>query len=319
MDDLAARQRRLQRVDALGGDAVVVFKLQVRERAQRREKLVIEIAPSRGAQIERGELRQQGERGDVGDRVVREIELAQLRAAGERGNVRDAAARKVERFDRFGEVQPAERHRTRALHDAVAEYAAAGQRFLQVFEHIVRDLHALNGECRERRERREDGKVGDRIPVEIQRAQLRERGERRSVRHGVIGENERAQLRKFCKKMHVRNIAVRQRERREISERGDGGAVPGRERLSGKLKAVRRGIDIHSGDGETGGGTGGGGHFWRRCRVRVGFPAGRTLQKQKQQRQRQQDKARGGEYVLYFLFLCDRMHGVLPVQQYIKS
>ena len=22
---------------------------------------------------------------------------------------------------------------------------------------------------------------------------------------------------------------------------------------------------------------------------------------------------------LYFLFLCDRMHGVLPVQQYIKS
>jgi len=88
MDDLAARQRRLQRVDALGGDAVVVFKLQVRERAQRREKLVIEIAPSRGAQIERGELRQQGERGDIGDRVVREIELAQLRAAGERGNPR---------------------------------------------------------------------------------------------------------------------------------------------------------------------------------------------------------------------------------------
>ena len=126
------------------------------------------------------------------------------------------------------------------------------------------------------------GKIGDRIPVEIQRAKLRERGERRSVRHGVVGENERAQLRKSCKKMHVRNIAVRQRERREIPERGNGGAVPGRERLSGKLKAVRRGIDIHSGDGETGGGTGGGGHFWRRCRVRVGFPAGRTLQKQKQ-------------------------------------
>ena len=62
------------------------------------------------------------------------------------------------------------RHRTRALHDAVAEYAAAGQRFLQVFENIVRDLHALNGERRERRRRREDGKIGDRIPVEIQRA-----------------------------------------------------------------------------------------------------------------------------------------------------
>ena len=187
------------------------------------------------------------------------------------------------------------RHRTRALHDAVAEYTAAGQRFLQVFEHIVRDLHALNGERRERRERREDRKVGDRIPVEIQRAKLRERGERRSVRHGVVGENERGSCVSPARKCTSEILQVRQRERREISERGDGGTVPGRERLSGKLKAVRRGINIHSGDGETGRSTGGGGHFGRRCRVRVGFPAGRTLQKQKQQRQRQQDKARCGE------------------------
>ena len=152
MDDLAVRQRRLQRVDAFGGNAVVVFKIQVCERAQRREKVVIEIAPPRGAEIERRELRQQSERGDVRDRVVREIQLAQLGAAGERGNVRDAAAGKVERFDRFGEVQPAERHRARALYDAVAEYAAARQSLLQILQHIVHDLHTLQGERRERRE-----------------------------------------------------------------------------------------------------------------------------------------------------------------------
>ncbi len=193
------------------------------------------------------------------------------------------------------------RHRTRALHDAVAEYTAAGQRFLQVFEHIVRDLHALNGERRERRERREDGKVGDRIPVEIQRAKLRERGERRSVRHGVVGRMACSCVSPARKCTSEILQFVSESVVRFPSEAMEAQS-PGRERLSGKLKAVRRGINIHSGDGETGRSTGGGGHFGRRCRVRVGFPAGRTLQKQKQQRQRQQDKARCGEYVLYFLF-----------------